>query len=46
MAINFPDDPEINDEFTSGERTWIWTGAVWRAKILDPLELAVDGGSA
>jgi hypothetical protein len=45
-AIDFPNSPTVNQEFTAGDRTWIWTGSVWKAKILDPLELAVDGGSA
>jgi hypothetical protein len=45
-AIDFPDDPVVNQEFTVGDRSWIWTGTVWKAKVLDPLELAVDGGSA
>ena len=45
-AIDFPDSPVVNEEFTVGDRTWIWTGTVWKAKILDPLELAVDGGTA
>jgi len=28
-AIDFPNSPEINDTFTSGNTTWIWTGTVW-----------------
>lgn len=32
MAANFPDSPSINDEFTSGARTWIWDGSVWLLK--------------
>ena len=31
-AINFPDSPTTNDEFTAGGRTWIWDGTVWNAK--------------
>ena len=45
-AIDFPDDPAVNEEFTSGDRTWIWTGIVWKAKTLNPLDLSVDGGTA
>jgi hypothetical protein len=32
-AINFPDTPDDNDEFTSGGRTWRWneTSGVWEA---------------
>ena len=46
MPMNFPDNPEVNDEYTVGNRTWYWTGLVWKAKALDPLELGVDGGTA
>lgn len=28
-AINFPDTPAVNDEFTANGRTWIWTGTTW-----------------
>jgi hypothetical protein len=28
-AINFPDSPTVNDEFTVGGRTWKWSGTVW-----------------
>lgn len=30
--IDFPDSPTVDQEFTSGGRTWIWTGTVWNAK--------------
>ena len=32
-AINFPDTPTDNEEFTSGDRAWIWneTAGVWEA---------------
>lgn len=29
MAINFPDNPLIDDTFTSGDTTWKWSGAAW-----------------
>lgn len=29
-AINFPDSPSVNDVFTSGSRSWVWTGAAWK----------------
>ena len=29
MPIDFPNSPEVNDTFTSGATTWIWTGTVW-----------------
>jgi len=28
-AISFPPTPSINDIYTSGTRTWKWTGSVW-----------------
>ena len=31
MAIDFPDSPSVNDEFTVDGRTWQWTGSVWKA---------------
>lgn len=31
-TINFPDSPQTNDEFTAGDRTWIWDGTVWNSK--------------
>jgi hypothetical protein len=32
MAVDFPNSPSVNDEFTSGARTWIWSGSVWLLK--------------
>lgn len=29
MAINFPQNPQINDVYTSGTTTWQWNGSVW-----------------
>jgi hypothetical protein len=29
MAINFPDAPSVNDEFTLGDRGWLWNGTTW-----------------
>jgi archaellum component FlaC len=28
-AINFPDSPSVNDEFSVDGRTWKWTGVFW-----------------
>jgi hypothetical protein len=30
MAIDFPNSPSVNDEFTSGSTTWRWDGSVWK----------------
>jgi hypothetical protein len=27
--INFPDSPAPNDTFSSGGKTWVWSGSVW-----------------
>ncbi len=36
MAINFPDNPTIGQEFSSATgRTWIWTGSTWKSKSVD-----------
>ena len=37
MAIDFPDTPEVNDEFTVGDRTWRWNGTVWISPIQGPV---------
>jgi microcystin-dependent protein len=29
MAINFPDNPTVDDLFTVNDRTWKWTGSTW-----------------
>jgi len=30
LASIFPANPSINDEFTSGDSTWIWDGTAWK----------------
>jgi len=32
-AIDFPDSPSVNDTFTDGTSTWIWTGSFWNLVI-------------
>ena len=48
MAINFPDSPTLNQEFDSGNITFVWNGTSWDAKrILDgasAYEVAVNNG--
>jgi hypothetical protein len=34
-AIDFPNSPTVNQEFTSGSRTWIWNGTVWNSLSLN-----------
>ena len=47
-ALNFPDSPTINDEFTVDGRTWKWTGVFWEfVGSLDALDtkLNLSGGT-
>jgi len=45
MTVDFPDTPEIDDEFSAEGRTWKWTGSVWRSIDADPVPgpIGVDG---
>jgi ACT domain-containing protein len=29
MAIVFPSEPEVNEEFTADDKTWYWDGEKW-----------------
>ena len=31
-AIDFPDEPDVDDTFTVGDITWLWTGDVWQSQ--------------
>jgi hypothetical protein len=38
-AIDFPNLPEVNDQFTAGNTTWQWDGAIWtviRTPVVGP----------
>jgi hypothetical protein len=37
MPINFPDNPTLNEEFTSAGKTWKWNGFAWDAITLTPV---------
>jgi hypothetical protein len=30
MSINFPSNPTLNQEYTSGSKTWVWNGRGWQ----------------
>ena len=32
MALNFPKEPELNEEFTAAGVTYIWDGVKWTSK--------------
>lgn len=38
MPIDFPDTPAVDEQFTVGETTWYWTGAVWRLLISEGVQ--------
>lgn len=44
MAIDFPNSPTVGQVFTSGDKSWIWDGTVWKAygASLSPTVLKVD----
>jgi len=33
MAIAFPSTPSVNDIFSSGAKSWVWTGTVWASRV-------------
>jgi prefoldin subunit 5 len=42
-AINFPDSPTVNDEFSVDGRTWRWTGVFWEFVGSTLTQTALDG---
>jgi hypothetical protein len=42
MAINFPDSPSVNDEYTAGGRTWVWSGTAWNSMDETGAELSLS----
>ena len=42
MAINFPDNPALNETYTANGRSWIWSGTVWNA-VSTPLAVGPTG---
>lgn len=39
MAIDFPNSPTLNQQFTVGDRVWTWDGTRWES-VYSPIELA------
>ena len=37
MAINFPNSPTLNQEFTSGTTTWKYDGTKWNMTVFGPI---------
>jgi hypothetical protein len=42
MAINFPDNPILNQTYTANGRSWTWSGTVWNA-VITPLAVGPTG---
>ena len=38
MAIDFPDSPVLDQQFTVGQTTWYWNGSVWRLLISEGVQ--------
>jgi hypothetical protein len=34
-ALNFPNSPSVNDEYTANGYNWVWDGTSWNAKGFD-----------
>lgn len=45
MAIDFPDAPNVNDEYTVGSRTWKWNGTVWETVPAAPQDAVTLTGT-
>ena len=37
MPIDFPNNPQLNDEFTAAGKTWKWNGFAWDSITLTPV---------
>jgi hypothetical protein len=45
VALNFPDSPSEGDIFTSGDRSWKYTGGVWVVNpVANAFAVNIDGG--
>jgi len=34
-ALDFPNSPSVDDEYSANGYTWVWDGTSWRAKGAD-----------
>ena len=44
-SINFPTSPALNEEYSFGDKTWIWNGYAWDIKAAPNTIIAVDDTS-
>jgi hypothetical protein len=40
--IDFPNSPILNEEFTSGNHTWKWSGEVWNILSSDIIQVTLE----
>lgn len=46
MAINFPNNPTLNQTLTSGSNSWVWNGSSWEVKpVTSPSFTNISVGS-
>lgn len=50
-TLNFPTNPDVNEEYAFGSKTWVWNGTVWNLKqdqpdVLLDLIKTVDGAGS
>jgi len=45
MALNFPNSPSLNDTYTLGDKSWIYTGYGWRLQVTQPADVTVSSFS-
>lgn len=38
MALDFPDSPVLNQQFTVNETTWYWDGLVWKLLVSEGVQ--------
>ena len=31
--VNFPNNPNVNDSFSYGDKKWVWTGSLWKSGL-------------
>jgi len=42
MAIDFPDSPSVDQQYTVGDRTWTWNGSYWALTLTSSTFTASD----
>lgn len=44
MALNFPSNPVLGQEYTEGAKSWTFDGVAWKVTGVGVLGFPVDGG--